>query len=343
MALTPIDNPPNPWHATTVEYLGEPPKARPEVFVDHSRRILSRNDSPDIPFRWSVNPYRGCMHACAYCYARPSHEYLGFGAGTDFDRKVVVKPDAPRLLEQAFSRPGWQGELVVFSGNTDCYQPLEATYGLTRACLEVCLAHRNPVGIITKSPLIERDVALLVALARDAWLTVTISVPFIDPVHARIVEPGVPPPARRLQAIERLAAAGVPVGVAVSPVIPGLSDSQVAPVLQAARDAGAQWAHHILVRLPGPVAPVFEGRIRQGFPQRADRIMKRIQETRGGRLNDPRFGHRMRGSGTYADAVSALFERAKRAAGFPAEAPRPPAQSPFRRPEAPEAQLSLAL
>lgn len=343
MALTPIDNPPNPWHATSIEYLGQPPGQPVQVFVDHSKRIVSRNDSPDIPFRWSVNPYRGCVHGCAYCYARPSHEYLGFGAGTDFERKVVVKPDAPRLLEQAFRRPNWKGELVVFSGNTDCYQPLEAHYRLTRACLEVCHRYRNPVGIITKAPLIERDVDLLAALARDAWLSVTISVPFMDPVHARLIEPGVPPPARRLKAIERLAAAGVPVGVAVSPVIPGLSDSQVAPVLRAARDAGAQWATHILVRLPGPVAPVFEARVRQGFPDRADRIMKRIRDTRGGRTNDPRFGHRMRGAGTYADAIHGLFQRAKRAAGFPDRHPRPPARSPFRRPPEPDEQLSLAI
>ncbi len=343
MALIPIDNPPNPWHHTAVDWIGEPPKARLQVYVDHTRRILSRNDSPDIPFRYSVNPYRGCLHACAYCYARPSHEYLGFGAGTDFERRVVIKPDAPRLLEQAFRRPGWRGELVVFSGNTDCYQPLEAHYGLTRACLEVCHRYRNPVAIITKGPLIERDLDLLQALARDAWVAVTVSVPFFDPVHARAIEPGVPPPARRLETIRRLAAACVPVGVNVAPIIPGLSDSQISDILGAARAAGAQWAGHILVRLPGAVREVFEARVRAALPDRADRILNRIRDTRGGQTNDPRFGHRMRGAGTYADAIHALFEGARRAHGYPAAGPAEPSPSPFRRPAAPSRQLSLGV
>src|SRR5262245_49483979 len=184
-----------------------------EVYEDHSRKILSTNDSPDVGFRWSVNPYRGCVHACAYCYARPSHEYLSFGAGTDFDTKIVIKPDAPALLREAFDRPSWRGDLVMFSGNTDCYQPLEATYKLTRGCLEVCAEYRNPVSLITKAPLIERDLDVLQELARVTSVGVSVSLAFWDPEKARAIEPYVATPLRRIRIIERLAKAGVPVGV----------------------------------------------------------------------------------------------------------------------------------
>ena len=185
MKCRPISNPPNPWSSTEVDYLGEPPTGRLEVYEDQSREVLARNDSPDVGFSFSVNPYRGCMHACAYCYARPTHEYLSFGAGTDFDTKIAVKPNAASLLRRAFDRHSWKGELIVFSGVTDCYQPLEATLKLTRSCLEVCLDYRNPVGIITKAPLIERDIDLLQELARTVRLSVTISVPFWNQEHAR--------------------------------------------------------------------------------------------------------------------------------------------------------------
>ena len=189
MSVKPVSNPPNPWQSTEVSYLEEVPLARLEVFEDHSRQILSHNDSPDIGFSHSVNPYRGCIHGCAYCYARPTHEYLSFGAGTDFERKIVVKPDAPALLRQAFERPSWRGELLMFSGVTDCYQPLEASYRLTRACLAVCAEYRNPVAIITKAPLIERDLDVLLELQRVAQLTVTVSVPIWDTERARAIEP----------------------------------------------------------------------------------------------------------------------------------------------------------
>src|SRR5436305_13695633 len=188
--LRPISNPPSPWRSTEVEYLEEIPEAQPEVYEDHTREILAHNDSPDVGFDWSVNPYRGCFHACAYCYARPTHEYLGLGAGTDFERKITVKPEAPRLLREAFERPSWQGELVVFSGVTDCYQPLEASYRLTRGCLEVCGEYRNPVSVITKAPLIERDLDILV----QAHATVTVSIPIWDRAHAHAVEPYVATP-----------------------------------------------------------------------------------------------------------------------------------------------------
>ncbi len=337
--LRPVDNPPNPWDAGAVEWLGEPPRARLHVYLDHTREILSKNDSPDIGFDYSVNPYRGCFHGCAYCYARPTHEYLGFGAGTDFDRRIVVKPEAPRLLEKAFSRRGWKGSLVVFSGNTDCYQPLEASYRLTRGCLEVCREWRNPAGIITKSPLVERDLDLLADLARDAWCAVTVSIPFADAEQARALEPAVPPPARRLRTIRALADAGIPVGVNFAPVIPGLADSQLHDVLTAAADHGARWAGMVLLRLPGPVASVFEGRVRDALPpERAERILARVREARGGALNDPRFGSRMRGGGPYSDAISALFDSTCRRLGL-GRHPVPPAQSPFRPPPSPQLEL----
>src|SRR5437763_745473 len=244
-----LSNPPNPWATTEVEYLEGTPEVRLEVYEDQTRQILAKNDSPDVGFTWSVNPYRGCFHACAYCYARPSHEYLSFGAGTDFDRKIVVKRQAAALLRKAFAKKSWRGETVVFSGVTDCYQPLEASYRLTRACLEVCVEHANPAGIITKSALVERDVDVLVALARVASVRVTVSIPFWDAERARAIEPYVPTPARRLKVIETLAKAGIAVGVNVAPVIPGLNDQDIPKILTAARAAGATHAGTVLLRL----------------------------------------------------------------------------------------------
>ncbi len=339
--LARISNPPNPWSSTQVEWVGVPPQARIEVYHDHTREILSRNDSPDIPFTYSVNPYRGCLHGCAYCYARSSHEYLSFGAGTDFERKIVVKPEAATLLRGAFEKKSWAGELVVFSGNTDCYQPLEATYRLTRACLEVCLDYRNPVGIITKAPLIERDLDLLASLAKFQAVTCTVSVPFANPEHARAIEPYVPPPGRRLEAIRRLAEAGVPVGVNVAPIIPGLNDGEVVEVLERAWEAGARHAGMIMVRLPGAVGVVFEERIRAVLsPSRAERVLRRIEEVRGGGRNDPRFGSRMSGEGVYAEAVGSLFRKTCERLGFQRRAEAVEG-TPFRRPERSGAQLQL--
>jgi DNA repair photolyase len=308
--LKPVANPPNPWDRSEIDYLdGDSPDARLQVLEDHTRKILSHNDSPDIGFRWSVNPYRGCFHACAYCYARPGHEYLSMGAGTDFDRKIVVKPQAPALLREAFEKPSWRGETVVFSGVTDCYQPLEASYRLTRGCLEVCALYKNPVAIITKSPLIERDLDLLAELASVTRLGVTLSIPFWDPEKARTIEPYVATPQRRMHTIEKLAARGINVGVNVAPVIPGLNDEEIGKVLEAARSAGATRAGWVLLRLPGPVAPVFEARLREALPLRAEKILRRIRETRDGKMYDARFGSRQRGEGVYAETIATLFDR----------------------------------
>ena len=340
LQLRPVQNPPNPYLSQDVEYLEEAPTCRPQVYEDHTRQILASNDSPDVGFSYSVNPYRGCAHACAYCYARPTHEYLDFGAGTDFDTKIAVKFRAPELLRAAFDRPSWRGELVVFSGVTDCYQPFEASFRLTRGCLQVCADYRNPVAIITKAPLIERDIDVLQHLSRSGCVQVMVSIPFWRQEHARAIEPYVATPRRRIQVIERLAKAGVPTGVNVAPVIPGLGDEDIAAILTAAKEAGATRAGYVLLRLPGSVKAVFEQRLRVALPERADRVLHRIRETRGGNLYDSRFGVRGRGEGLYAEAIRALFETTARRLGLTSEFDDP-GPSPFRRPPKPGAQLPL--
>jgi DNA repair photolyase len=334
MRAVPISNPPNPWASTEVEYLEEaPPEMKLEVFEDHTRNILSKNDSPDVGFTYSVNPYRGCFHACAYCYARPSHEYLSLGAGTDFDRKIMVKLRAPELLRAAFAKRSWKRDVVVFSGVTDCYQPLEASYRLTRGCLEMCADAANPAAIITKAPLVERDVDVLQTLTKVASVHVTVSIPIWDVERARAIEPYVATPQRRMRVIETLARAGVEVGVNVAPIIPGLNDEDIPRILTAARDAGATHAGSVLLRLPGSVKTVFEERVRAALPLSADRVLHRIRETRGGRLYDPRFGARGRGEGTYALAIQTLFQTWARKLGFAkhGDAPRSDGGGPAAR------------
>jgi len=328
--ISPVRNPPSRFEQFSVEYEDAPP-ARLEVYEDHSKQILSKNDSPDVPFTWSLNPYRGCFHACSYCYARPSHEYLGFGAGTDFERKIVVKRAAPALLEAALRKPSWQGQRICMSGNTDCYQPLEKKLGLTRACLEVCLRFRNPVGIITKSTIIRRDVELLAQLHREAGVVVIISIPFLDPAHAAAIEPNAPPPRARLATVRALVEAGLPVGISLGPVIPGLNDAQIPEILEAAREAGASWCGMIPVRLPGPVEVVFVERLRAELPAEADRVLSRIRRMRGGALSDGAFGSRMRGQGAGWAATLRLYKLTARRLGYGAPPPAP-SPSPFRVP-----------
>ncbi|KAB2910275.1 MAG: radical SAM protein [Kofleriaceae bacterium] len=268
------------------------------------------------------------------CYARPSHQWLGFGAGTDFERKIVVKVNAPELLRATFMKPSWNGELIAFSGDTDCYQPLEASYELTRRCLEICAEFRNPVGLITKSAVIRRDVELLARLARDARLHVTLSIPFARDDVARSIEPGASSPARRFDTLRILSDAGIPTGVAIAPVIPGLNDSDIPELLERAHAAGARSAFMILVRLPGEVLPVFRERIHQELsPERVRKIEHAIEELRapvslrpgrpslggrpgGGRMNDSRFGARFRGQGERWRAIESLFELHRRRLGF---------------------------
>jgi DNA repair photolyase len=339
----PVDNPKNRFAETEVVWVEgeETPAAELEVYFDRTGSVLAKNDSPDVGFTYGVNPYRGCFHGCAYCYARPTHEYLSFGAGTDFERKIVVKRDAPELLRKALSSKSWRGEVLMFSGVTDCYQPLESRYRLTRGCLEVCAAFRNPVQIVTKSPLVERDVDVLAELSRVAHASVAISIPFLREDHARALEPYVTTPARRLRVIERLASAGLRVGVSVSPVIPGLSDEDVPRVLEAARAAGASFAFYTLLRLPGHVRDVFESRLRAAMPERADRVLARVRETRAGKMYDARFGARGRGTGPYADAVERLFEATAKRLGYETSSPERIGPPSAAEPAAARRQLSL--
>lgn len=325
-------NPRDRFTTTEIEWDEAPPPARLEVTEDHSRSILTRNNSVDIPFTWSVNPYRGCTHACAYCYARDFHPYLDLGAGSDFDQKLRVKPQAPTLLEQAFERPGWAGEPLALSGVTDPYQPIERTYRVTRGVLEVCVRYRNPVGVITRSPLVTRDLDLLVALARHNSVRVNVSVPILDERLCRLIEPGAAAPRRRLEAIAALAQAGVPVGVSVSPVIPGLNDTLIPATLQAAREAGARWAWRLPVRLAPTVEQVFERRLRAALPLRADAVMNRIRRMRaGGSLAGGGAGRRMKGQGKEWEATARLFDLHATRLGFE-PIPERPLQSSFRRP-----------
>lgn len=339
MRPRPIANPPNPWSSTEVEYLEEIPTARVELYDDATSSILAKNDSPDLGFRYSVNPYRGCNHGCAYCYARPSHEYLSWGAGTDFDTKLLVKRDAARLLRAAFDKPSWKGELVMFSGVTDCYQPIEASLRLTRACLEVCAEYRNPVSIVTKGVLIERDLDVLLKLHREASVSVAISVPIWDQELARAIEPGVATPKRRIEAIRALSKAGIPVGVMVAPIIPAVSDEGLAEVLEAAHEAGARFAGYVLLRLPSSVKDVFTRRVQEALPLRAEKILHRVRETRNGKLYDARYGVRGRGEGPYAEAIAAAFDATTKRLGF--DQSRWDAPDTFRRPFRPAPQLSL--
>ncbi|MFN0122933.1 MAG: PA0069 family radical SAM protein [Blastocatellia bacterium] len=312
-----ISNPPNPWLSTQVEWIGEPPAARLEVFEEtETRTIITHNNSPDVGFDYSINCYRGCPHACTYCFSRPTHEYLGYGAGTDFERKIVAKVHAPTLLRQELMKKSWKGEKLIFSFTSDPYIPLEANYKLTRQCLEVCLEFRNPVGIITKSALIQRDVDLIAALHREADADVFFTIPFTNSDVSRAFEPFAPYPEARFRAMKTMADAGIPVGIGIAPVIPGLSESHIPELLERAWEAGARRAFFTLLRLPGSVAPYFQQRLEEAMPDRAPKILNRLREMRGGKLNNPAFGDRMRGEGPYWDMIKQVFSLHCRRLGF---------------------------
>jgi len=326
-----VSNPQNPFLSAHRDLLEPAPQATTEVYEEDTRTILTRNESPDLPFRWSVNPYRGCFHACAYCYARPTHEYWGFGAGTDFESKLVAKPHAAKQLRSAFLKPSWKGELVLFSGNTDCYQPLEATYGLTRDCLAVCVEFRNPVGIITKSVLIQRDLDLLKRLHDCAWIQVFFSIPFSDDHTARKVEPQTPSISKRLATMAALAKAGIPTNVLIAPVIPGLNDQDIPTILHLAREAGALDASYTLLRLNHNVKPVFLERMAIAFPDRIKKIVNRLEEVRGGSLSEQQFFKRHHGQGPTWKTIEQLFDLSYRKEGFQEGRDRPIPQT-FMRP-----------
>lgn len=297
------------------------PDPKTQFLRDHSQTIISHNDSPDIPFNASINPYRGCEHGCAYCYARPTHEYLGFAAGLDFETKIMVKENAPELLRKELSSERWQPQVLAMSGVTDCYQPAERRLQITRRCLAVLAEFRNPVEIITKNHLVTRDVDLLRELAAHNAVAVNLSINSLDSELARRLEPRAASPNHRLAAVETLAKAGIPVGVLVAPVIPALNDHEMSAVLQRAKEAGARWTGTEVLRLPLTVAPVFEQWLEREFPQKKEKVLNRIRAIRGGRLNDPRFGSRLRGEGIFAEQISQMFHVSRRRAGIPEDPP----------------------
>ena len=308
------------------------PVQRTEFFRDGSKTIIARNNSPDVGFETSVNPYRGCEHGCIYCYARPTHEYLGFSAGLDFESKIMVKEDAPELLEAELSSPKWKPQVVVMSGVTDPYQPVERKLKLTRRCLEVLARFRNPVAIITKNHLVTRDTDILRELAANDAAAVNISVTSLDRKLQRVLEPRTSAPRSRLDAIEHLHARGIPVGVMVAPIIPGLTDHEVPAILNACAEAGAQFAGYTVVRLPWAVAPLFERWLEEHFPDRKEKILGRIRHLRGGeKLNQSQWHSRMTGDGIFAEQISSLFEVGCRRAGIGAR-PRL-STAAFRRPQ----------
>jgi len=329
----------------TIERVPEPPQDSDDIsspqtqfFVDSSKSIIAYNDSPDVGFDTSVNPYRGCEHGCVYCYARPSHEYLGFSSGLDFETKIMVKEDAPELLRKQLSSRAWKPQLIALSGNTDCYQPAEKKRQLTRRCLEVLLDFRNPVVIITKNHLVTRDIDILSELARYDCVGVTLSLTTLDHRLSSLLEPRASRPARRLAAIKALAEGGVPVGYLQAPMIPGLTDSEAPAIALAAAKAGATFSGYVALRLPFAVKALFEQWLNQHYPDKKQKILNRVREIRGGKLNDPNFKTRMRGEGIYAEQMAKLFQLARKKSGITERWPKLTTEH-FRRPA--KDQLSL--
>ncbi len=309
-----------------------PPKT---VYLnDTTRSIIARNDSPDVGFYASINVYRGCEHGCVYCFARPFHEYLGFSAGLDFETKILVKQNAPELLRRELSSKKWEPQVLQISGITDCYQPIERKLQLTRRCLEVAAEFRNPISVITKNSLVRRDIDILKQLADHQAVVVLISITSLDADLTRVMEPRTSIPRDRLQAVKELSAGGIPVGIMAAPLIPGLNDHEVPAILRAAADAGACYAGFTPLRLPYAVADIFSDWLTRHFPDRREKILNRIRSLRGGKLNDPNFGTRMKGQGIWAEQLKAVFEMARKKAGLDKPFPKLSTEA-FRRPEEP--------
>jgi DNA repair photolyase len=312
------------------------PSRQTQFLIDSTRSIIAYNDSPDIPFDAGVSPYRGCEHGCTYCFARPFHEYLGFSAGLDFETRILVKPDAAKLLRSELMSPRYEPQTIAMSGITDVYQPVERRLGLARQCLEVLAEFRNPVTMITKNHLVTRDIDVFSRLIEFNAVRVDISITSLDNEISSKMEPRASSPAKRLAAVEACAKAGIPTGVMLSPIIPGLTDHEVPAILKAARDAGAGHASAIAVRLPGNVQPIFVDWLRREFPDRAQRIINRIREMRGGKLNNGEFFKRYQPDGEFAAQIRAMFDLHHRKLGF-TKGPKLDA-SHFRRPGS---QMSL--
>jgi DNA repair photolyase len=319
------DNPANRFDRIHVdldpEALDSEPRPETIFLRDATRSAFSKNDSPDLGFDYSFNPYRGCEHGCSYCYARPTHEYLGFSAGLDFETRILVKDRVAERVAEALRAPRWKPQTVALSGVTDAYQPVERKLRVTRSALEVFRDFRNPIGIVTKNHLVTRDIDLLADLAQHKAAAVILSVTSLDRHLQRELEPRASTPERRLEAIRALADAGIPVGVNVAPVIPGLTDSEIPTIVAAAAEAGASFAGMIVLRLPLGVKQIFETWLRDRFPDRADRVLNRVRELRAGKLNDSRFGTRGRGEGPLAEQLQQLFRVARRRNGL--EGPSP--------------------
>ena len=328
-----------------LEYIPDPSDPDDEVpllltqfLKDDTQSVLSRNNSPDVPFTYSINPYRGCEHGCAYCFARPTHEYLGFSAGLDFESKIVVKTRAPELLRKELSSAKWKPQVLALSGVTDCYQPIERKLGLTRQCVAVLAEFRNPVSVTTKNHLVTRDIDLYRELATHDAVRINISITTLDARLAKKLEPRASPPLRRLKAVEQFAAASVPVCVLMAPCIPGLNDHEMLNIFTAAANAGARDAGFTPLRLPGAVAGIFGQWLDTHAPDKKEKILNRVREMRGGNLNDPRFGARMQGVGFYAEQMAAMYQVARKTAGFTDKSPIQLSSSAFR---APREQLQL--
>ena len=294
----------------------EQPRRPTQYFRDGTKSIITRNNSPDVGFETSLNPYRGCEHGCIYCYARPTHEYLGFSAGLDFESKIMVKTNAPELLRTELESPRWQPQTLILSGVTDPYQPIERTLRITQGCLEVLAKFRNPVAIITKNRLVTRDVDILSELAACNAVAVNISVTSLDANLQRVLEPRTSSPQARLDAIRQLRSAGIPTGVMVAPIIPGLTDHEVPKILDACAKAGAQFTGYTIIRLPWAVAPLFEYWLEEHFPDRKEKVLGRIRDMRGSRLNNSQWHTRMTGEGIFAEQIASLFRVSCRHAGI---------------------------
>jgi len=339
-------NPKNRFEAVHYEAVGETLadeaecSPRTQFLPDSSKSIIATNDSPDIPFDCSINPYRGCEHGCAYCYARPTHEYLGLSAGLDFETRILVKHDAPALLRAALMAKSWQPKNIAFSGVTDCYQPIERKLRLTRQCLQVLQEFKNPASFVTKNALIARDLDVLRDMAAWGGMRVFISITTLDSQLTRILEPRTSVPARRLWAVEQLANAGVPVGVMVAPVIPAITDHEMLGIMKAARDAGAISAGYVALRLPHGMKELFESLLEQHFPDRREKVLNRVREMHGGELYRSTFGNRQRGEGEFADQFSQMFKLGCERFGLNTHLP-PLNCSLFRRPLAEGEQLPL--
>ncbi|MGB0581892.1 MAG: PA0069 family radical SAM protein [Limisphaerales bacterium] len=292
------------------------PLPRTEFLPDDSQTIIAYNDSPDLGFNASLNPYRGCEHGCVYCYARPTHEYLGFSQGLDFETKIMVKHDAPELLRRELSARKWKPQTIAMSGVTDCYQPIERKLKLTRACLEVLAECRNPVGIVTKNSMVTRDLDLLKELAEHQAAAVFISLTTLDTKLRSILEPRTSPPAARLRTIRTLAEAGIPVGVMVAPVIPAINDHEIPKLIAAAAEAGATHAAFVAIRLPYANKELFDQWLEEHFPDRKEKVLNQIRSLRDGKLNSSDFGDRMRGTGNIAEQIEQMFTIASRKAGL---------------------------